>query len=82
MILTHVAENFHETRPEMTFQNFAKLVCRPHNSNRFNFCGGDSSICQLSEKVYIVGVILKLRHTFAALRENIKIWPYFHIWGK
>ena len=71
MILSHVAENFRETRPEWTFQNFAELVCRPHDSNRFDFCGGDSSIPKLSEKVYIVGVILRLRHTFAALRENV-----------
>ena len=79
MILTHVAENFHETRPELTFQNFAKLVCRPHNSNRFNFCGGDSSICQLSEKVYIVWVIFWLGHTFVAWREYVQIWPYLYI---
>ena len=53
-----------------TFQNFIRLVLSPQTSIWHEFFGGSSSIPKLSEKVYIVRKILKLRHTFVAWRGN------------
>ena len=62
-----------------TFQKFTRLVLSPQTSIWHEFFGGSSSIPKLSEKVYIVVVILKLRHTIVAWRENSEIWSYFTI---